>query len=561
MKRVDQAMSTNTPASSDPALSPGPVLAALRRSKGRVTIGDVVSATGLPRASVESTLKSLLESRRGHLEVGEGGTLVYRFAPNLLQRDAEPLLQRLARQGWAAFREAFKVWIVVMLVVYFVVFVLLLLAALVAGQSREGGRSRGRGFGLGRRHGSGMPGFWFWYFFWRPGWGWGRPYYGHRWERRYGPSRGEEKVPFIKRVFAFVFGPDTPRPTQLQKDRSVIRLIRARQGALTATELVQHTGLPLHEADEEMARLMSAYEGDVRVTPRGTLVYIFPELMVSAQGRVSETEPDPAWRRLEPSESLTGNEGKVNALIAGMNGFNLLAALSAPWFIFPRLGLGGPLAWIGLVWVPIVFSALFFAVPLLRWFSVNRRNHRRRERNLRRVLLGQAFEAALAGSDARWISGKGISAKAKALLSRSSERGRVRSGVNEEAHLQTDTGWDPGFEKQLQRLVAEFDGEVEERDDGVAEYRFPEILRALQESEVVRRHLRLGDQQVGEIVYASDESREEADRREVEAFEREMERQREMDRYLQDPNRLAYMDEFELVTFDEELRRGRAISA
>ena len=133
--------------------------------------------------------------------------------------------------------------------------------------------------------------------------------------------------------------------------------------------------------------------------------------------------------------------------------------------------------------------------------------------------------------------------------------------VREEVRLPQETGWDPSFQVQLQRLVAEFDGEVEERDDGVAEYRFPEILRNLQESEVVRRHLRLGDQEVGEIVYASDESREEADRREVEAFEREMERQREMDRYLQDPDRLAYMDEFELVAFDDELKRGRAISA
>ena len=126
------------------------VLTAVRNASGRVTVGDVVAATGHPQEEVEATLRSLLERRRGHLEVGEAGTLVYRFDPRLMARGAEPLSRRLARRSWAVFREAFKVWIVLMLVVYFIVFVALLIAALVASQSRGGGRGRGRGFDLGR---------------------------------------------------------------------------------------------------------------------------------------------------------------------------------------------------------------------------------------------------------------------------------------------------------------------------------------------------------------------------------------------------------------------------
>jgi hypothetical protein len=554
-------MNATASAAPDAAPAATPVLTALRRSKGRVTVGDVVSATGLPHAKVESTLKALLESRRGHLEVGETGALVYRFDPKLLQRDAEPFLSRLANRSWAAFREAFKVWIVLMLVVYFVVFVALLIAALVASQSRGGGRGRGRGFSLGRGRGGGFPNFWFWYFFWRPGWGWRRPYYGHRWEKRYGKRRGGEKVPFIKRVFAFVFGPDAPRPTQVQRDRSIVRLIRARRGVLTATELVQHTGLPLHEAEEEMARLMAAYDGDVRVSPDGSLAYIFPELMLSAGGKVSEKEPDPAWRRLEPAESWTGNEAKSNALIAGMNGFNLAAALTAPLFIFPQLGLAGPLAWIGLVWIPALFSTLFFAIPLLRFFGVQRRNRQRQERNLRKILLAQVFQASLASRGPLWISQKGSVERARALLLPAGKKVRRDRRDMEETNLPPELGWDRNFQRQLQQLTAEFDGEVEEEADGTAQYRFPELLRRFQGAEVLRQHLALDKQEIGEIVYSSDESREEADQREVEAFEREMERQKELERYLQDPDRLEYMDEFELVAFDEELKRGRRISA
>lgn len=553
------ADTTPTPKSSR---SSSEVLGAVRKSRGRVTVGDVVSATGLPRSDVEGTLRKLLESRQGHLEVGETGTLVYRFDPKLLRRDAEPLLSRMATRGWAAFREAFKVWIVLMLVVYFVVFVVLLIAAFVASQSKGGDRSRGRGLDLGRRGGGGgFPGFWFWYFFWRPGWGWRRPYYGRRWEQRYGRSKGEEKIPFVKRVFAFVFGPDVPRPTQLQKDRSVVRLIRARRGVLTATELVQHTGSPLHHAEEEMGRLMGAYDGDVRVTPDGGLVYIFPELMVSASGRVSEKEPDPSWRRLEPTELWTGNDLKSNAIIGGMNGFNLAAATSAPWFIFPQLGFGGPLAWIGLVWLPALFSSLFFAIPLLRYFGVRRRNRKRQARNLRKILLAQVFQASLSPKGPLWISGAGTVKRAKSLLLPSRTSTRRRGRDMQESNLPPELGWERGFLKQLQTLSAEFDGEVDATPDGAFLYRFPDILRCFQGAEVVRERLSLEGQRVGDIVYSSDESKEDTDRREVEAFEREMGRQKELEAYVPDPDRLGYMDDFELVAFDEELRRGKAISA
>ncbi|MFO8173080.1 MAG: hypothetical protein R6T96_02275 [Longimicrobiales bacterium] len=551
-------MDTSVTLPVDSARNPAPVLAALKKSRGRVTVGDVVSDTGMPRDQVESVLRDLLESRRGHMEVGETGALVYRFDPKLLKRDAEPLLSRLAGRSRAVFREAFKIWIVLMLVVYFVLFVALLVAAVVASQSRGGGRGRSRDFGLGRRRGGGMPGFWVWYFFWRPGWGWRRPYYGHRWEKRYGRGgdRGKEKVPFIKKVFAFVFGPDAPRPTQRQKDRSVIRLIRARRGVLTATELVQHTGIALHEAEEEMGRLMGAYDGDVRVTPKGGLVYVFPELMLSAGGRVSEREPDPAWRRLEPAESWTGNEAKSNAAIAGINGFNLTAAATAPWFIFPQLGLGGPLAWIGLVWIPAIFSLLFFTIPLFRLFGVRRRNRKRQERNLRKILLAHVFQASLASKGARWITDAGTVERARALLLPGAGDGNRLRPVPKESNLPPERAWRPGFQAQLQRLTAEFDGEVEEMADGTVRYHFPEIRRAFQGAEVIRAQMELEKQEVGEIVYASDDSREDADQREVEAWEREMARQEKMDQYLPDPDRVAYLDEFELVAFDEEMKRG-----
>jgi hypothetical protein len=543
-------------ANSTGALGSGvlPVLKALRKAKGRVTVGDVVADTGLGRDDVETTLRALLETRKGNMEVGETGTLVYRFDPKLIQRDAEPLFSRLTRGAWAGFTQLFKAWIVVMLLVYFVIFVALIIAAIVASQSRDGGRSSGRLGGRNRGLG-GLRGFWFWYFFWSPGWGRRRPYYGHRWERRHASKRGDPKVPFIRKVFAFVFGPDKPKPTQQQKDRSVLRLIRAREGVLTSTELVQHSGLPLHEADEELARLMVTHGGDVKVTKDGVLAYVFPELMVSAGGRVSERAPDPAWRRLELQEAVTGNDAKANAIVAGINGFNMVAAATAPFFIFPRLGLAGDLAWIGLVWIPLLYSTVFFAVPGLRALSVRRRNRLRNQRNLRKVVLGVVFKASLEGDGSQWVNLAKAGDHVRAALPKA-------SGEGEGAHLALERTAGLGplarstpktnafLESELQALLAEFNGEVEETSDGTAKYRFPSILSQFRGAESVRRRLRLGDQIVGDIVYASDQTDEEGHKRDLDVFDRELKGQEDLTRFLQAPDRLGYLDELELVSFD-----------
>ena len=310
-----------------------------------------------------------------------------------------------------------------------------------------------------------------------------------------------------------------------------------------------------------MARLMGAYDGDIRVSPRGGLAYLFPELLVSARGPVREREPDPAWRRLEVAESLTGNDGKSNALIGGMNGFNLAAATSAPWVIFPQLGFQGPLAWVGLVWIPLAFSTLFFVVPLIRALGLRRRNRARRARNLRKVLLGHVMQASLSHGGPKWVSVAGALERARPLLI-PSRTGRGRTGsVDLAPNFPAELDWNRGFLDQLQALTAEFDGDVEETAEGKVQYRFPEIRRQFQEAERIRAAARLEAQEVGDIVYASDETKEEADEREVEAYQREMVRQEDLERYLQAPDRLSFLDDFELVAFDEELKWGRALRA
>jgi DNA-binding transcriptional ArsR family regulator len=498
------------------------VLDALRASGGSATLGDIASATGLPIEAAREALNDLLEARRGHLEVGESGDVVYRFDKKLLRRDRQPFWDRMKQAGWKAFTQGFKAWIVIMLVGYFLVFVALAIAALLAASRGGGGRSR-----LPRRRGGRMPipSFWIWYFFWTPRWRLGRPYYGHRWE----VSRGKEnRVPFYKKVFAFVFGPDVPNPTREQLDRSTVRLIRARQGVITTAELVQHSGLPVPEAEEEMGRLTGAYSGEVQASREGELVYSFPELMVSAKGKIKVRPPNPAWRRLESSQLVTGNSAGANAGVAGINAFTLVAAATAPLFIFPQLQIGGTLAYWGLVYVPVIFSALFFSVPLVRWMNVKRENRRRAHRNLRKVVLGFVYEAALTND---YVTAEVLAAKVEQALEASVSPAQV-----------TDV---------LHELAAEFDADVAPAADGTLEFRFPSVLSQFVAGRDLRKSLKLDERKVGDIVYSSADTNEEASRRELEGFDRELAG------LIEAPGRVDYEEAYDLIEFDEELARRR----
>ncbi len=502
-----------------------PLRRALRGLRGRATVGDVMAATGLAQAEAETGLKQLLETYQGHVEVGEQGDIVYAFQRRLLRRDHRPFWVRWRSAAARVLKTGFKIWIVVMLVVYFVVFVALLIAALIAA-SRGNDRNGGSILGGGRHRGGGfnLP-LMFW--LWAPDWRLGQPYYGTRFERRSG-----KKVPFYKKVFAFVFGPDRPRPSLRDRDRGAIRLIRARKGALTVPELVRHTGLPVAEAEEEMARLMGAYGGDVHVSRQGELVYTFADLLVSAHGRVKAIEPAPAWRRLEKAAEFTGNKTGTNVLIGSLNGFNLLAALSAPVLIFPPLALGGLGAEVGLVWVPAVFSTLFFAVPLGRWFGHRAENARRRLRNVRKVLLGMVFRQSLA-------DGAPLSAE------RATDDVRI-------ALVDPNVGA-ADVRGQLQAMSAEFDAEVEPAESGRIVYRFPAIRSALLGGEEVRSALRLDRRGVGRVVYSSGDTPEEESARALADFDRQLRRSAAA------PDQVRYLDDFELAGIEVPSSGGRAV--
>jgi hypothetical protein len=246
----------------------------------------------------------------------------------------------------------------------------------------------------------------------------------------------------------------SPRSAQVAFDRRTLRLIRSREGVLSLAELVEHTGLPLAEAEDEMARLAESYGGVPHPSWDGHVVWAFPELMTSTHGRFDSREPRPAWVRSEDPMrgARSGNEGLIGRL--------LHTVLHHPYFRY------------------------------------------RDRRVLRRYALGHVIQTALGG--------KGVVSLGRTvtyLQARAGKRRVSRSAV----------------EGALRQLAQEFDAPITEVE-GELFFGFRNVKRQFLAAHVVRRQIHLARTPSGPTVFDSADSSLVASQRDLESFDRELEK-------------------------------------
>jgi hypothetical protein len=389
---------------------------ALRKSGGGVTAADIAAKTALPLAVVKEAVPRAADEYRGSLSVTESGEILYSFPRGFKSRyrGVGVFFKKALSKAGKAFlvfgKWAFKVWIMLMLVGYFAFFMLLALATLLLSltansSNSESRRSHDGAFNLVGGLFNMIIRLWFYSELFNME----RNYaYGQR------PAAKVRGRPLHKAIFSYAFGDGDPNATIEQRNKSaVIAFVQANKGVINLEEYIAITGkIPL-EADRDITAFCAEFGGSPEAADDGAIVYRFDDLLLRAE--------ESARSVAVPYKQLlrfSGNTKKMNSWFAVINTVNLLfggyflynsltvqtGAVTlfnylyrvtdrllgygdsvAQTFILPVLGV-----------IPVVFSLLFWIIPLMRGANLKKQNESIKLENLRKIGVLHVYNEPLA---------------------------------------------------------------------------------------------------------------------------------------------------------------------
>jgi len=457
----------------------------IQKTKGQFTLNDAAAITGVPTEQARESLNELMGKYICHLQVSENGDLIYDFGSSPTRRGEKSfaeILDGIKEWLWKAFKIFFKAWITVTLVVYFVVFVLLLIALIIAmtASNKDDDKKSSGGGAMFRLIGD----VFYAIFRWNTIGGgtyyekdqYGQPY------KHYKPVESsiftnktngdpKSKKNFISAVYDFVFGPPRVEPEPFDNQKEVAAYARQNKGVMVTSEFKALAGWNNDEAQEFMTDCIARFNGAAEITTNAVLYADFYELTRS-KTQAQDGKIEWYWNEYEPEYELTGNTKGKNAGIIAMNGFNLLFAtlcfVDGQQTLFEgKQGLftammPAEIVFYGLGIVPMLFSAIFFAVPLLRSFSLRTKRKQRRLNNIKKRLVKVIYQQGVMKD-----------------LSLDEIVSQVNQGDVEKLSK-------PEVESVMNRLIIDWGGEAVAQDNGIVRYEFIQLREELNEIKNIR---------------------------------------------------------------------------
>ena len=370
-------------------MTPNPsIMQAVEKLGYRVTVGDVASQAGLNVAEASQGLLALAADAGGHLQVAQTGDIVYLFPRNfrdiLRNKYLQIRLQEWGQRLWQAIFYLIRISFGIFLIIS-IVLISLTIIIVINASSSDRNDHRGRG--------SDNDGFFFFSFpdlFWYL-----RPDYGHRYpESPYQsgqhPQR-KSKLNFFEAVFSFLFGDGNPNANlEEHRWRQIGAVISNQQGAVVGEQIAPYlddigTGYA-QEYEDYMLPVLTRFNGQPQVSPEGQIVYYFPELQVRA-GEHSH-QPISPYLEEQPWRFSAASSGQI-LLASGLGVINFLGALILGSLIADGTAtakLGGLVAFVqSIYWLLFAYGTGFLLVPLVRYFWIQWRNQKIRERNSLRL--------------------------------------------------------------------------------------------------------------------------------------------------------------------------------
>ena len=368
------------------------VITAVEQLGYRVTVGDLAAKTGLSLVEARQEIQGLAQAAEGHLQVSEGGEIAYAFQSHfrdtLARKERRSQLAAYQKMTWQAFLYGLRISFGILLLVSIALAIAAITILIMASNRERNSSGRGRsGGGYSRGYGGGfyyMPNLWVGNPFFRP----------RRLARSQTLVRSERtskpaELNFLEAVYSFLFGDGNPNANlEERQDREIASRIVGNDGVIAVEEALPYLQLPPPEqSDYEdcMLPILVKYDGFPEVSDRGELVYRFPELQVTADRSLQSPSRQPAILEEYPwafSQASTNQRTIITGL--GVVNFVLWAGLQsyAPT-IATITGISPGL--VGFVFgILVLYGAAFLGVPLVRWFTLQRRNRQLEGRNQQR---------------------------------------------------------------------------------------------------------------------------------------------------------------------------------
>ncbi|GMP95198.1 hypothetical protein CsSME_00044334 [Camellia sinensis var. sinensis] len=339
---------------------------------GRVTIGDVASKAGLKLNEAQKALQAIAADTNGFLEVSDEGDVLYVFPKDYRSKlvaksfrmKIEPFVEKAKSAAEYVVRVSFGTALIASIVIVYTTIIALL-------SSRR---------------------YW-------------DPYY----YRRQRVRADGDGMNFIESIFSFVFGDGDPNQgIEEERWKLIGEYIASNGGVVTAEELAPYLDLETTKEtadDSYILPVLLRFDGQPEVDEEGNILYRFPSLQRTASpqrsgrkeyvgrkwadwvGGAEKFFKENKWRFSKTSSS-------ERAIVVGLGGLNLFGvivlgtmlknvAVTPTGFItfvsdiFPLLQ---------------IYAASFFAIPLVRWFFIRKRNADIEKRNLAREQRAQALE-------------------------------------------------------------------------------------------------------------------------------------------------------------------------
>lgn len=464
----------------------------LQHGQRHFTLTDAAAMTGLSFDETREAMAVLLARYICRLQVSENGDLIYHFGDGLRRRGEKSFAER-ARDAaawlWKVFTVIYKAWIAVTLVIYFLLFLVLLIVVIIASSSRQSSDDR-------RRRSSVDLGSLLYLFASIFDWqthtttiDYRQDQHGYRYPH-YRPSPGalnNAKKNFMASVYDFVFGPPRVERDPLANQQEVAAYLRQHKGLLVTTELSALAGWTLPQAETFFTDCILRFRGDSKISENAVLYGEFDEIVRSV-GDVNAGKIVYYWDEYEADYELTGSSTTHNVFIVVMNSFNVLMAFlvirgGPTWlrqlsYADPSLSFlasAAPWLYVVLGWVPLMFSLLFFLMPLVRFARLQVLRRQQHDENIRKRLFKTIFSTTGQSQTLR----------------------QTVAAVNKDTHVETLTP--QVVEEMLKTLSLDLAGEMEVTETAEVQFAFPRLRREYQEVQHLRAQRRL-DGTLGEII-------------------------------------------------------------